>query len=191
MFPMFIFSCAYTEILFSVLMISFCLIVFIFRIAIIVCSPYLECSCWLCIIYVISGNRTDLFSLRHEHFLCAVDLLFVNPWFVFNLMLLKVVRLQRQQQKHRFGGFKRISGVSIIILVAETSRISLSLLFFHEFLPQKSNHRHTIFNYENITSKSKGHMRREIVFTACRIQHTHTLRPEYMKIGNRKRRSMC
>lgn len=188
MFPMFIFSCAYTEILFLVLMISFCLIVSIFRIAIIVCSPYLECSCWLCIIYVISGNHSNLFSLRHERFLCAVDFLFVNPWFVFNLMLLKVVRLQRQ---HRFGCFKRIPGVSIIILVAETSRILFFLLFFHEYLAQKSHHRHTIFNYENITSESKGHMRREIVFTACTIQHTHTHRPSGIHESWKPKKALC
>lgn len=59
-FFVFIFPCAYCKILFRFLYFRFVLLFFSWF-ADIVCSRYLYCV-HLCIIYVISGNHTDLFS---------------------------------------------------------------------------------------------------------------------------------
>lgn len=108
-FFVFIFSCAYCKILFWFLYFRFVLL-FFFWFANIVCSRYL----YLCIIYVISGNHTDLFS--HPIVVFFSDLFCCRFAICKTMVCFQFDALKSCSFGCVFGCLKRISKVSIIVL---------------------------------------------------------------------------
>lgn len=172
------------QILFRVFMISFCLTVVsmvCFFLCLFCSTTDFVCSHFfaivskrkMCIIYVISGNHTDFFSLRHHFFPLFFSVLsFSTPpslttlnsftfchsfmsicsWFCFQFGLLKVVRSALKVCLSEFPSQQSL------FLARQWQiafyRLSPYSLQPSSFLEEKKRHiRHTIFNYENITGR--------------------------------------